>query len=297
MKLNSKQFLGLDKILSYEEASVIILPFAYEGGVSYGTGTAQAPDKVIDASYHLELYDEVLETEPYRMGIVTVPSPEVPQDHYAMFRTVYEKTKALIKDDKFVVLLGGDHSITCGYFKALLEKYGTLSAIQIDAHADLRDSYNGSKLSHACVMSRIRELTPDAFQIGIRSMSVEEAGRIKLESLSVCTMYDFRTGTFDIDSAFEKLPDPVFLTVDVDAFDWSVIMNTGTPEPGGFFWDEAINLLQKIFTYKNIVGFDVVELSCSKDDKNSCFAVAKLIYKLLGFKQAADFQRGKPGKI
>lgn len=295
MKLYSKQFLGLDDVpVNYENASVVILPIPYEGGISYHKGTAQAPDKVLDASYHLELYDEILETEPYRMGIVTVSPPNIPQDHSSVFKTVYEKTRTLIKENKFVVLLGGDHSLSCGFFKALRESYDTLSAIQIDAHADLRDSYNDSKLSHACVMSRIRELTPHTFQIGIRSMSVEEAELIKRENLSVCTMHDYRQGTFNIDSTLEELPDPVFLTIDVDAFDWSVIMSTGTPEPGGFFWDEAIDLLQKIFMCKNVVGFDVVELAYSKADKNSYFAVAKLIYKILGFKQVADIQREKP---
>ncbi len=288
-----KQFLGLDsRFADHEKASIAILPFPYDGGVSYGVGTAKAPDSVIEASHYLELYDEALKTEPYRAGIVTASQPAIPTDHEAMSATVYKETQTLIKKKKFVVLLGGDHSISSGFFKALREEYGTLSAIQIDAHADLRDSYQGSKLSHACVMARIRELTPHTLQIGIRSMSSEEAVRIEREDLSVCTMYDFRHGNFDMDAAIENLPDPVFITVDVDAFDWSVIMSTGTPEPGGFSWDEAMDLLKNIFAHKQVVGFDVVELSYSESDKNSAFAVAKLIYKMLGFKLAADDYRG-----
>jgi agmatinase len=294
VKLYPKQFLDLDaRFADPEKARVAILPFPYEGGVSYGAKTAQAPDAVIDASHYLELYDEALKTEPYRAGIVTVSPPAIPTDHAAMAVAVYRETQTLIKNQKFVVLLGGDHSISSGFFRALREEYGTLSAIQIDAHADLRDSYQGSKLSHACVMARIRELTPHTLQIGIRSMSIEEAERIEREDLSVCTMSDFRRGKFDIDAALENLPDPVFITVDVDAFDWSVIMSTGTPEPGGFTWDEAMDLLENIFTQKRVVGFDVVELSYSETDKNSAFAVAKLIYKMLGFKFAADVFRGK----
>lgn len=292
MKLYHKQFLGLmDDFIDHEKATIAILPFPYEGGVSYGTGTSKAPDAVINASYYLELYDEVLKVEPYRMGIITVSPPEIPKNHAAMFETVYGKTRALINKNKFVVLLGGDHSISSGFFKALREEYGTLSAIQIDAYTDLRDSYKGSKFNHACVMSRIRELTPHTLQIGIRSMSLEEAERIERENLYVCTMYDFRHGKFDIESAFDKIPNPVFITVDVDAFDWSVVMSTGTPEPGGFLWDEALNLLQKIFMCKKVVGFDVVELSYSQTDKNSSFAIAKLIYKMLGFKLMADNQK------
>ncbi len=298
MKLYPKQFLGLDaRFADYEKAGVAILPFPYEGGISYGAGAAQAPDSVIDASCYLELYDEVLKTETYRTGIVTVSPPDIPADHAAMSETVYKKTQTLIKKKKFVVLLGGDHSISSGFFRALYEEYGTLSVIQIDAHADLRDAYQGSKHSHACIMSRIRELTPYTLQIGIRSMSIEEAERIEREDLSVCTMYDFRQGKFDIEAALENLPDPVFITVDVDAFDWSVIMSTGTPEPGGFTWDEAMALLQTLFAHKRVVGFDVVELSHSETDKNSAFAVAKLIYKMLGFKIAAGESRGEPGGI
>ena len=294
MKLYPKQFLGLDaRFADHEKARVAILPFPYEGGVSYGAGTAQAPDSVIDASHYLELYDEVLKTEPHCAGIVTVSPPDIPTDHAAMSETVYKKTQTLIKKKKFVVLLGGDHSISSGFVRALSEEYGTLSAIQLDAHADLRDSYQGSKFSHACAMARIREFTPHTLQIGVRSMSIEEAERIEHEDLSVCTMYDFRQGKFDINAALENLPDPVFITVDVDAFDWSVIMSTGTPEPGGFFWDEAIDLLKNIFARKRVVGFDVVELSYSETDKNSAFAVAKLIYKMIGFKLAADVSREK----
>ncbi|KKL89719.1 hypothetical protein LCGC14_1911870, partial [marine sediment metagenome] len=292
MKLYHKQFLGLeDEFIDHEKAAIAILPFPYEGGVSYGTGTSKAPDAVINASHYLELYDEVLKVEPHRQGIITVSPPEMPKNQAAMFAAVYEKTRALINENKFVVLLGGDHSISSGFFKALCDKYGILAAIQIDAHTDLRDSYKDSKLNHACVMSRIRELTPHTLQIGIRSMSLEEAELIERENLCVCTMHDFRQAKFDIGPALDKMPDPVFLTVDVDAFDWSVVMSTGTPEPGGFLWDEALNLLQKIFMCKKVVGFDVVELSYSQTDKNSSFAIAKLIYKMLGFKLMADNQR------
>lgn len=296
MKLYPKQFLGLDsRFVDHEKARVAILPFPYEGGVSYGAGTAKAPDSVIEASHYLELYDEVLRIEPYRAGIITVSPPDIPADHEAMFATVYKKIKCLIKKKKFVVLLGGDHSISVGFAKALKEKHGTLSTIQIDAHADLRDSYQGSKLNHACAMARISEVTPHALQIGLRSMSLEEAERIESEGLCVCTMHDFRHKKFDMDIALENLPDPIFVTVDVDAFDWSVIWSTGTPEPGGFTWDEAMDLLENIFARKRVVGFDVVELSYSETDKNSAFAVAKLIYKMLGFKLVAGKYRGEPG--
>jgi agmatinase len=284
LTLHPKQFLGLEpEFTAIENAKIIILPFPYEGGISYGAGTAKAPDAVLEASYHLELYDEVLEAEPFRMGIATVAPPFIPRDPEEMIRTVYESTRLLLELGKFVVLIGGDHSLSSGYFNALHERYGQVSIIQLDAHADLRETYDDSPWSHACVMSRIREITSNTLQIGIRSLSLEEAERVKQENIALYTMHEYRNGTCDLQAALQQLPDPVFLTLDVDVFDWSVIMSTGTPEPGGLLWDEALTLLQQIFTKKQVIGFDVVELSYQEHDRNSPFAVAKLIYKMLAF--------------
>jgi len=293
MQLGTKQFLNPgSQFTDYHTAAVSILPVPYEGGISYGTGTAQAPDAVIEASHHLELYDEILNAEPYRMGIATVGPPEIFADAKLTHASVYAVIKKMIRDGKFVVMLGGDHSLSCDYVKALIEKYRQMSVIQLDAHSDLRDTYEGSPYSHACVMSRIRELTDNTLQMGIRSMSVEEAQRIKREKLAVCTMSAYRKGEFDFNAALDSLAEPVYLTVDVDVFDWSVIRSTGTPEPGGLLWDEALALIQRIFMRKNVVGIDVVELCGDPKDRNSAFAVAKLIYKMLGFKLAADVRRG-----
>ncbi len=292
MKLNSKQFLDLSaEFAEFKTAAVAILPVPYEGGVTYGAGAAQGPDAVINASQHLELYDEMLKAEPFRMGIATLMPLKSPSDLQGLHKAICRCSKAVIKEDKFLVLLGGDHSISIGYFQALQEKHPLLSVIQLDAHADLRDRYRGNPFSHACVMSRIREFTTHTLQIGIRSMSLDEARRIERENLAVCTMTDYRRGNFDIDAAIARLPDPVYVTVDVDVFDWSVIRSTGTPEPGGFLWDEALHLLQRIFMQKNVAGFDVVELSGDSNDRNSAFAVAKLIYKMLGFKLDAAVQQ------
>ena len=284
MKIYNKQFLGADVNFSLENAKVIIVPIPYEGGVSYGKGTAGGPDAIIDASYNLELYDEYFDTEPYRIGICTIEPIEIMNNPESMIQAVYETINLLLKQDKFVVSIGGDHSITTGYLKALCDRYGSISVIQFDAHADLRDIYEGSKYSHACVMSRIQEMTQNTLQIGVRSLSFEESERIKNEKISVCTMNDYRQGLFNLESSLNKLPNPVFITFDVDVFDWSVVRSTGTPEPGGLLWDETISLLQNIFSLKKIVGFDVVELIGDKDDINSSFAVAKLIYKIIATK-------------
>jgi len=271
MEISKKQFLGTDAGTAiFEDAAVIVLLFGYEGGASYGKGTAKGPEAIIDASCYLELYDEVLEVEPYRVGICTVTPPDIPETPDAVNRMVYEITREILDKNKFIVSVGGDHSITSGYCRTLKEKYGALSVIQIDAHADLRQSYEGSKLSHACVMSRIREMTSDTLQLN--------------EQIAVCTLHEFRARGFDLTTALQRLPDPVFITFDVDVFDWSVVRSTGTPEPGGLLWDEAISLLRQIFSLKRVVGFDVVELAYDEHDRNSAFAAAKLIYKMIGFK-------------
>lgn len=294
MQLSAKQFLNPGfEFTEYPSAAVAILPVPYEGGVSYATGTAQGPDAVIDASNHLELYDEILDAEPYRMGIATVAPPEIFADAERTEASAYSIIKAMIGDGKFVVMLGGDHSLSYGHVKALVERYDRLSVVQLDAHSDLRETFEGSPYSHACVMSRIRELTGHTLQIGIRSMSVEEARRIKREKLAVCTMSAYRSAKFDVQAALDALAEPVYLTVDVDVFDWSVIRSTGTPEPGGLLWDEALDLLHRIFMRKKVVGIDVVELCGEPGDHNSAFAVAKLIYKMLGFKMGAQVSRGR----
>jgi len=267
-----------------EHARVVVLPFPYEGGISYETGTAAAPRAILEASAQLEFYDEVLQAEPVEVGIATVQPPEIPEDPRQMIETLYQTARALLDRKKFIVVAGGDHSITSGYVRALKERCDPLGVIQLDAHADLRESYDGSPLSHACVMARIREITPHTVQLGIRSISAEEARRVRQDGLLLCPLHRWRQGAFDLQGALRRLPEQVFITVDVDVFDWSVVSSTGTPEPGGLLWDEALGILKTVFNAKDVVGFDVVELAYKKDDMNSPFAVAKLIYKMIGFK-------------
>ena len=289
MRLNDKQFLGIPaEFTAFETAKAVILPFPYEGGISYGAGTGRAPQAVLDASQYVELYDELLEYEPYRVGISTLAPPVIPPDAAGMIQALYQQTADIVAQHKFLVVIGGDHSISSGFFRALSEQYGQMSVIQLDAHADLRETYEGSPLSHACVMSRIREMTPYTLHIGMRSFSAEEARRAEREHLAFFPMHLYRQGPDIVREVIRRLPNPVFLTIDADVFDWSVIASTGTPEPGGMLWDEAMALLQCIFTTKEVVGADVVELSYRETDPNSPFAVAKLIYKLIGFRYMAS---------
>jgi agmatinase len=294
MNRHIKQFLDLPAEFSnIETSAAVLLPVPYEGGISFGKGAARGPRAIIDASCYLELYDEVLKAEPYRMGIATLTPLKSYKKADAMQKCIYQNVKTAIQIDKFFVGIGGDHSISIGCVKAFIERYSQLSVIQLDAHSDLRDSYDGSRLSHACVMTRIREYTQHTMQIGIRSMSAEESETIEKETLPVITMHELRKPGMDLDSALSKLPDPVYLSVDVDVFDWSVIRSTGTPEPGGLLWDEAMILLKKIFNQKNVIGFDLVELAAQPNDLNSPFAAAKLIYKMLGFKLESEVNSGR----
>ncbi|BBO74797.1 agmatinase [Desulfosarcina widdelii] len=285
MTPHAKPYLGLpEELCDLETARVVIVPFGYEGGVSYGKGAAAAPDAVLNASQYLELYDEVLDDEPCRVGIATLEQPEIPAEPEAMCETLAKMTGELLDRGKFVAVIGGDHSITSGYVQALADHHEEFGVLQLDAHADLRDTYEGSPMSHACVMARIREITPHTLQIGIRSLSAEEARLAKDRNLSLCTMHRFRKNGFDLDAALQRLPQHLFITVDVDVFDWSVIASTGTPEPGGMLWDECMDLLAAVFHNKTVIGFDVVELAHRDHDSNSPFATAKLIYKMIGMR-------------
>ncbi len=282
-----------DVYVDPETAAAVVIPFPYEGSISYQAGTAQAPAAILEASEQVELYDERLQQEPVRMGIATAAVPGIPKDPDAMIDVMEQSVRPWLERGKFVAVIGGDHSISSGTARALLERYGRLSVIQLDAHADLRGSYEGSPLSHASVMARIREMTPHTLQIGIRSLCREEADIIRRQQLPVCFMHDWEAGTFDLESAVHALPDPVFITLDVDVFDTGLIQHTGTPEPGGLRWAETLDLLQLIFSWKQVVGVDVVELSVRPDDWASPFAVAKLIYKMMGFKLASAVAKGR----
>lgn len=284
---NPDTFLGIGAPFSdLAAARAVVVPFPYEGGVSYGLGAAAAPQSVLAASRQVELYDEMLDGEPYRQGIATIDTPAVPDNPQQMMALIYNLTDALLERSQFPVIIGGDHSITGGAVKAAAKHHSPLGVIQLDAHADLREIYEGDPLSHACVMARVLEITPDILQIGMRSMSAEEARRIKQGHFTTITMAQWRQGNHDIQTALDALPQKVYLTLDVDVFDWSVIASTGTPEPGGLLWDETIQLLRTIFLQKEVVGCDVVELAYRQSDPNAPFAVARLIYKMIGFKYA-----------
>jgi len=282
-------FIDNKKFYDYNKSKFVILPVPYGGTVSYGKGAEKGPSAIIKASQHMELYDEELDKNNFEAGICTLEPLKSAKTAEKMIDEIEKASSQLIKDNKFPIMLGGEHSISTGLVRALKKKYPDLSVLQLDAHADLRARwYIGeegkskmSKFSHASVMARIRELCP-AVQVGIRSLSVEEAEWIKKDNLPVYFAKDTHDNENWFNEAISRLSNNVFITIDLDVFDPSVMSATGTPEPGGLDWYKVTKFLKEVCKNKNVVGFDVVELAPNKDI--SCdFLAAKLIYKMIGY--------------
>ena len=280
-------FLGLPPTYSdFKKSKFIILPVPYEQTTTYKTGTKNGPQAIISASREVELFDEELEFEPHTSGIATLQEMEVtalgPQK---MNQRIYQTAKKLVSQNKFVIMLGGEHSITYGLVKAYQEKYKDLTVLQLDAHADLRESYQDNKFSHACAMKRVWEICP-VVGVGIRNLSEGEFRFVKQKKINLFYARDLQNyGTY-YDEIVNSLSKNVFLTFDLDYFDPSIMPAVGTPEPGGLFWYETLELLKKVIQNKNLVGFDVVELSPLPGNLAPDFLAAKLIYKLIGYQVA-----------
>lgn len=282
-------FLGLEKkYSSFENSEIVILSAPLEKTVSYGKGTKSGPKEILKASHYVEFFDEELNRELcFEKGICTLEEIK-----FANLSTkkaidrIYEEVKTQIDNKKFVVTLGGEHSISSAPIKAHFENYKNLSILQIDAHSDFRDSYEGSKYSHASVMARVAEFTKDIVQVGIRAQCKEEYEFIKKNNINTFFARAIRQNKYGKNwqsKVLKTLKKNVYITFDVDGFDPSVISATGTPEPGGLLWDETMNLLHLIGKNRKIVGFDVVELAPNKNNMASDFNTAKLVYKLLNY--------------
>ena len=279
-----KKFLGEENIYDNPETSFgVVVPVPFEFSTSYGKGASKGPQAIINASEYVELYDEVLDCETFKNGILTAEYPEYGKNPAEALEQIRKQAKEYIDDKKFVVALGGEHSISSVLFAAHNENYNDLSVLQLDAHVDLRDSYEGSKYSHASVMKRIWEINENIVQCGIRSLSKEESDFIKDNNVNTFFAHELKSKT-NWDEVLNKLTENVYLTIDVDCFDPSIMPATGTPEPGGFFWDETMSILAKLFSSKNVVGCDVVELSPMNNIHHADFMIAKLVYRLFGFK-------------
>jgi agmatinase len=268
-------FGGYEVVYSYPESAIVILPVPYDETSTYIKGADKGPDAIMEASVNLEFYDVETDSEAHRQGIYTLEPLTEKSSPEALVESVYSKISFLLSEKKFPVLVGGNHTVSIGS-----QKTENFSVLQLDAHSDLRHSYEGSLLNHACAMARAKEVAP-VVQVGIRSMSVEElpvAGKDRL--FFSHNLYHDKSL---YDKAIDLLSENVYITIDLDVFDPSLIPSTGTPEPGGPDYFEIMHFLRKVVKQKNVVGFDVVELCPSPANKSSDFIAAKIIYQLLSY--------------
>ncbi len=272
----------------FARAAVAVLPVPYDGTVSYRAGARDGPRAIIEASRYLELYEPDIDDEPSRWGIATLPAlePDVSGPEANVAR-VEQAVGALADVGKLPVMLGGEHTLTIGAVRALARRYPNLSVLQLDAHADMRDTYQGSRYSHACTMRRVREAIDGGgvVQAGVRSVSREEIDYIRGAGIQGVNLYapGAYTDSRAVDELLAGLGDTVYVTIDLDALDPSVMPAVGTPEPGGLSWQEAIDIAQAVARRSRIVGFDVMELAPSEGPAHAAFTAARLAYKVMGY--------------
>ena len=271
-----------------ETAKIVILPVPYDRTSTWMKGADKGPQSIIDASGFLELYDIETDSEVYRQGIHISKAVTEDATPEAMVDAVYQVVSDYIAQEKFVVALGGEHSVSIGAIKAHCEKFTDLTILQLDAHADLRNEYKGSGYNHACVMARVLEYGFPIVQVGIRSMDVSE------KSLLIPERTFFAKDIVLVSGWQEKLlpllSSNVYVTLDLDVFDPAFMPSTGTPEPGGLDWWNVMKLLRLVVQQRNLVGFDVVELCPDHQNKAPDFLAAKLIYKVLSHKFGIEKQ-------
>jgi agmatinase len=285
-----------EEFSSFERARVLVWPISYEGTVSYGTGTGRGAEAIIDASRNMELYDEETDAEVYKLGIHTLdesPSVEPPA---RMMESLLERGRELVTTGKFLTMIGGEHSVTAPVIRAHAERYDNLSVLQIDAHADLRDTYDGTPHSHASIMARVtRDLRLPSVQCGIRSISAEEARALDELPTRIFWAKDIVGRSDWWDAAVDGLTENVYLTIDIDGLDPSLVAQTGTPEPGGLGWYETIGLIRTLARKRRVVGMDLTEYSYVEGFEASAFLCAKLIYKSLAFIFEGETSRVRGG--
>jgi agmatinase len=268
-----------EEYTQYDKSQIVILPVSFDKTSTWLKGSERGPRAIIDASRNLELYDIDTGTEVYRNGIYTAGEIR-PESSDVLNREVHSAVLNYIQDRKFTVLLGGEHSVSYGAIKAHLEQNRNLSVLQLDAHTDMRDIYEGNIYSHACTMARVRELTRNITSVGIRSMDSSE-----LKNLDMRRMFfakDLHDNSRWFRRVIRQLEQKIYLSIDLDVFDPSLMPSTGTPEPGGLLWYQTLDFLKEVAKRRSIVGFDVVEL-CPGSSRAPDFLAAKLVYTLLSF--------------
>ncbi|MFC2087816.1 agmatinase [Bacteroidota bacterium] len=268
---------------SENSSKIIIQPVLFDGTSTWIKGSNMGAKALLGASCKLEFFDIETNTEVFKKGIHTIPPLQDFESVEGMKNKVYKSTLDWINKDRFIVTIGGEHSVSIGAIQAFSENYHDLNVLQLDAHADLRDEYNGSRLNHACVMARVAEFCPSV-QVGIRSLDISEKEKIKEEKIFYAQhIYNNSDWYF---KAINQLSSQVYITLDLDVFDTSIMPSTGTPEPGGLSWYGVLKFLKLVFESRNVVGFDIVELCPDINNKAPDFLAAKLLYKMLSYKFA-----------
>lgn len=274
-----ERFAGVpDQYAVYETAKIVVLPVPYDETSSWIKGSDKGPEALLDASVALEWYDIETQTQVYKKGISTALPITEKSSPELLCNAVQERVTTYLKDGKFPVTIGGNHTVSIGAIRAAASQYADLTILQMDAHSDLRPSYEGSQLNHACVMYQASQLCPIT-QVGIRSMCEEELGLFKEDRIFYAHAIAGQTDWQQ--KALQTLSKNVYLTIDLDVFDPSVLPSTGTPEPGGLRYYEVLHFLRSVFAQYNVVGFDVVELCPNPNERASDFLAARLMYQLL----------------
>jgi len=277
-------FLALpEKLSKFEYSNFVLLPIPYEESTTFVKGTKYGPNALICASQELELFDCELGFEPCEKGICTLDELEpISSNPEKMTKRIEDVAENLLEKKKIILSIGGEHTITVGLIKAFKKKYQNLSVLQLDAHADLRDSYQGSKYSHACVMRRISEFCPYV-GVGIRSISTDELSFAKEKKIKLFFAHKIKDNFSFFDEVLKLLSEDVYLSFDLDFLDPSIMPSVGTPEPGGIGWYETLYLLKRLAQTKNVVGLDITELSPIPGNIAPNFLAAKLVYKMIGY--------------
>jgi agmatinase len=268
---------------TFESAKAVILPVPLESTTSYISGTKHGPREILVASSHMELWDEEMNIDVHGAGIFTLPEMELPFDDMGeMMAEIRRVVAEIVRHDKFPFVLGGEHSITSPVVAALAAKYPGLSVLQIDAHADLRDNYMGTRFNHACAMRRVMEFAR-CTQVGIRSLSTDEAKAVPTLPTEIFFDVNMRKDANWIQQVVDSLSEIVYITIDCDGMDPAIMPAVGTPEPGGLSWPEMLELLRSVITKRRVVGCDLVELCPIPGMVAPNFLCAKLIYKILTY--------------
>ncbi|CAM1361484.1 Agmatinase [Tenacibaculum litoreum] len=286
--MKKRNYAGIpDQYAKLENAKVVLIPVPYDGTSTWQKGADKGPEAFLDASENMELYDIETDSEVYKEGVYLADAVTEDSSPEAMVEAVHATTKKFINKNKFVTLFGGEHSISIGTIRAFNECFNNLTVLHIDAHADLRKEYEGSSCNHACAVYEASQTT-NLVQVGIRSMDISEKSSMNMDK--VFFAHDMAVNEYWMDEVIDQLTGNVFITFDLDAIDPSLLPSTGTPEPGGLFYYETLEFLKRVFTERNVVGFDIVELCPNENEKSSDFLAAKLYYKMLSYKFSSTME-------